>query len=142
MNNYSVEKTQFSSQLVGSALISPPIRLEFTLSGVIQNGLYTTSLEVAVPNSYNYVSDAQYTLHGSSYYQPSSIWKSAPRRFYLADEENPNMSTPRIYLYKKNLQDKVIITLSLSNLGGGTFTLSRTYKVIVDVFLFTSSIAY
>lgn len=140
MNSVQVSRTQFSSQLSGSGLIAPPIRVTFTISGTISGGVQTQSITVPVPGGYKYFSDAQYTLVGTTGYTPSTIWKAQPRNFYLIDE--PTSPIPRVYLNKINQPTSVGVKLLLTNLGGGTFTLSRTYQVHVDLFLFTSNLTY
>lgn len=140
MNSVQVSKTQFSSSLAGSALIVPPIRLTFTFSGTITGGAVTYTQAALVPEGYKYYSDGHYTLSGTPGYTPSTIWKRAPRSFYLLSE--PTSPVPRIYLSKVNKQDRVEVTAFLTNVGAGTFTLSRTYQVFVDVYLLTSNISY
>ena len=138
MNSIQVSKAQFSTEFAGSALIQPPTRVTFTLSGTISGGESTLTATVNVPSGYKYFSDAQYTLDGLTSGPVATIWKKAPRNFYLIDESYSPI--PRVYLYKRNYPNYVEIRLQLTNIGGGTFTLSKTYQVHVDVFLFTSNL--
>lgn len=140
MNSIQVSKTQFSSEFAGSALIQPPIRSTFTLSGTIAGGEQNMVNYVSLPDTMPYYSDAIYTLQGTPGYTPSTIWKKQPRSFYLFDESYSPV--PRVYLNKRNESNRVVLYLQLTNIGGGTFTLSRTYYVHVDVFLFTSNTLY
>ena len=140
VNNVQVSKTQFSSSFAGSALIQPPTRVTFTLSGVVSGGERFETKTVPVPNGVKYYSDGIYTLVGNTGYTPSTIWKKQPRNFYLIDESHSPI--PRVYLSKLNKENEVTIGLQLTNLGGGTFTLSKTYQVHVDIFLFTSNNLY
>lgn len=140
MNSVQVSKTQFSSSFAGSALIQPPTRVTFTLSGTISGGVKVETKTVSVPSGVKYYSDGIYTLVGNTGYTPSTIWKKQPRNFYLIDESSSPI--PRVYLSKLNTENEVLIEMLLTNIGGGTFTLSKTYQVHVDVFLFTSNTLY
>lgn len=68
------------------------------------------------------------------------IWKRAPRSIYF--EPETSSPAPRVYLSKRNHRDYVEVTAAITNIIDTTFTLSGTYNVNVDVFIFGSNINY
>lgn len=137
MNNEQASKAQFSSSFAGSALIFKE-RVDFTFSGTISGGSRTDYRYVSVPSGLKYFSDATWFISGGED-TDSEPWKRAPRSHYFMLE--PSFPTPRVYLNKSNRQDSIEISAFITN-AAGTFTLSRSYTVNVDVYVFSSNVAY
>ena len=138
MNSVQVSKTQFSSELAGSALLIPPQVISSTFSGTISGGSQTRTFFVPYSDQ-RYFSSAIWNLTG-----PSSIdfqvWNRAPRSVYLMSE--PTFPTPRIYISKKNTSTGVHVQMFITNATGTSFTLSGIHVVNVHVYIFGSNQAY
>lgn len=137
MNNEKASRAQFSSSFAGSALIFKE-RINFTFSGTISGGSRTDYRYVSIPGGLKYFSDATWFISGGEN-TDSELWKRAPRSHYFMLE--PSIPTPRVYLNKRNRQDNIEISALITNVSG-TFTLSRSYTVNIDVYVFSSNIAY
>lgn len=132
MKSSTVNKLAFGSGMAGAALLKRE-RVTFDISGSMVNNRITT---ITVQSPYSpFVADAQYSVSGSMSL-PSRPWQSAPRSVYFDGEAT--MPTPRIYLSKRSTANGIEISLREVVLSGSSVSISGTYRVHVDVFVFVS----
>lgn len=139
MNNVQVSKTQFATSFAGKALLQPLTTVTFNYSGTITGGQRIDTQFVPLLTTNKYTSDAIYQISGSQV-EGSYMWFKQPRNIYLIPE--PTLPLPRIYLYKENTPTGVIIYAQITNNTTSNFTLTGTYSLTVDVFVFGSNLNY
>lgn len=135
MNNKKVKKIQFSSGLAGTALLFKK-RIEFDITGLIVGGSIEYKQAIPITDGQKYFSDATFYTAGSMNTK-SRPWKHAPRsQYFLPETSSP---IPRVYLNKSNFSDRVEVSAFVTNVTNSNFTIVGNYKVVVDVYIFSSN---
>lgn len=133
MNIEQVNKVRMATPLAGVALLKKE-RVTFNISGSLTANAIVRQY-IDIPAGVEYVTDAQFSLTGSMI-ERSMPWSFAPRRFYFINEAATPV--PRIYLFKSNQPNRVEVGYFVGTPISGSQSLSGTYQVHVDVWVFVS----
>jgi|SRR5690606_30884292 len=130
MNSDAVQKMKFGSPISGAGVMIEQM-VTFNLSGSMVDGR-TSFRRIDVPLD-GYFVDAWYRTRGTLN-TPARPWVSAPRSQYLDTESA--LPTPRVYLYMISWPGYVEVLLLEVTLTGGTVSISGTYNVDVNLFIY------